>query len=140
MYFFSHFFHLIQRNYNFFDFVNTLSDTLFAFTCASAIGKLWRTCLGVNILRCIRSELEGHPFSCFEFFDRNLVEMMYLIVFLILLTHEWLLAVVMDIVAILDQIFILFYNGNFYFINIITNAFVIWRVVWNNNATTLSFT
>ena len=26
------------------------------FTCAKAIGNLWSTCLGVNILRCERSD------------------------------------------------------------------------------------
>ena len=32
------------------------SNVLTAFTCASAIGNLWSTCLGVNILRCELSE------------------------------------------------------------------------------------
>ena len=36
--------------------LNKFSDVLPAFTCASAIGNLWRICLGVNILSSFWSE------------------------------------------------------------------------------------
>ena len=41
------------------------SDVLHAFTCVSAIGNLWDTCLGINILMHLaRSKLRPLPFCC----------------------------------------------------------------------------
>ena len=46
-------------------FIN-VSDVLLAFTCASAIGDLWRICLGVNILSLLTSMLF---IKVIDFFD-----------------------------------------------------------------------
>ena len=46
-------------------FIN-FSDVLLAFTCASAIGDLWRICLGVNILSLLTSMLF---IKVIDFFD-----------------------------------------------------------------------
>ena len=39
---------------------SNFSDVLSAFTCARAVGNLWRICLGVNILRC-KAKSEVRP-------------------------------------------------------------------------------
>ena len=51
--------------------ISTFLDVLPAFTCARAIGNLWSTCFGVNILRIEWSEIFSEkpvPYFLLEIF------------------------------------------------------------------------